>query len=83
VVWHSATRWGSRDAVLVATRVLAVVYGLLVPLQLVVLHGTARVVTVSLAAVSCLVFAAEPASPCWWATGPWTGSCSWSVRCRS
>jgi diguanylate cyclase (GGDEF)-like protein/PAS domain S-box-containing protein len=58
VVWHSATRWGSRDAVLVATRVLAVVYGLLVPLQLVVLHGTARVVTVSLAAVSCLVFAA-------------------------
>ena len=58
MVWHSATRWGSRDAVLVATRVLAVVYGLLVPLQLVVLHGTARVVTVSLAAVSCLVFAA-------------------------
>jgi diguanylate cyclase (GGDEF)-like protein/PAS domain S-box-containing protein len=54
----SATRWGSRDAVWVGTRVLAVVYLLLLPTNLLLLDGTARTVLATLAAAAAVFFAA-------------------------
>ncbi len=53
----SASRWGSRDAVMVGTRLLAVVYTVLVPTQLVLLDGTPRLLVVALAAVTAVFFA--------------------------
>ena len=52
----SSTRWGSRDAVLVASRVLAVVFAALVPAHLLALDGTPRLVMTALAGVTAVVF---------------------------
>ena len=54
----SATRWGSRDAVTVGTRLLAVVYLLLVPAHLLMLDGTARIVLAALAGATAVFFTA-------------------------
>ncbi|MGA8210627.1 MAG: diguanylate cyclase [Nocardioidaceae bacterium] len=53
----SATRWGARDAVVVGTRLLAVLYALQVPAGLVLYDGGARVVTTALSALAAVVFA--------------------------
>ena len=52
----SSTRWGSRDAVMVGTRMLAVLYVLVVPAQLLLLDGTARIVLAVLAAATAVFF---------------------------
>src|SRR4051812_37233192 len=52
----SSTRWGSRDAVLVASRVLAVLFAALVPVHVLVLDGTPRLVMTGLAAVTATAF---------------------------
>jgi diguanylate cyclase (GGDEF)-like protein/PAS domain S-box-containing protein len=54
----SATRWGARDAVMVGTRLLAVVYLVVTPIELLVLDGGSRLVAAAVAAVSSLFFAA-------------------------
>ena len=52
----SATRWGSRDAVMVGTRLLAVLYVLVVPAKLLLLDGTPRIVLAVLAAATAIFF---------------------------
>jgi diguanylate cyclase (GGDEF)-like protein/PAS domain S-box-containing protein len=53
----SATRWGARDAVMVGTRLLAVVYLVVVPTELITLDGGARFLAAAVAAGSALFFA--------------------------
>jgi diguanylate cyclase (GGDEF)-like protein/PAS domain S-box-containing protein len=54
----STTRWGSRDAVMVGTRMLAVLYLLFVPAKLLLLDGTASILLATLAGATAIFFVA-------------------------